>query len=284
MKKHLTLPLLALAGGLLGLALRLGQNKTGFEAATGLPVPGNLWGILLVASLAAGMVLTVLLVRPLPAGSAQDSNSFPEAFSTQNLIFLSLLVAGIFLIALSGLLEMAAGAGLFPILREYDSTFSLALVSGSASRKLFLILGAINAAIAVCLLSVVPACRRAGHHEATTAIHKICGSLLLVPPAVLVVRLVATYREVSVIPSLTTYYVEILALVALTLAFYRLSSFAFQSGDTRRFALYSTAAVMLSLTVLADQSSLCGVLFYLGCALALLGFLLIRLDNAPSNL
>ena len=232
---------------------------------------------LVVFSLAAGIVLTALLSRALPAGSPHDPESFLAAFSTRSMVSLNVLVAGIFLIALSGLLEMAAGAGLFPVLREHDPAFTLALVSGSASRKLFLILGATNIATAMCLLSVVPACRRAGHREAGTSGHKLCSSLLLVPPAVLVIRLVVTYREVSVIPSLAVYYVEILALVALTLAFYRLSSFAFQSGDTCRFTLYAVSAVLLCLTTLADQTSFCGILFYLGCALSLLGFLLLRL-------
>ena len=43
MKKYAVYPLLALAGGAAAFVLRLAQNRTGFEAATGLPVAGNLW-------------------------------------------------------------------------------------------------------------------------------------------------------------------------------------------------------------------------------------------------
>ena len=49
MKKQSFLPLLALVGGVAAFVLRLLQNRTGFEAATGLPIPGNAPGLALVA-------------------------------------------------------------------------------------------------------------------------------------------------------------------------------------------------------------------------------------------
>ena len=52
MKKQSLLPLLALVSGAAAFVLRLLQNRTGFEAATGLPVPGNVPGLVLVALLA----------------------------------------------------------------------------------------------------------------------------------------------------------------------------------------------------------------------------------------
>ena len=283
MKQHLTLPLTALSCGLLGFALRLAQNKTGFEAASGLPVSGNLWGTLLLGLLAVSLVLVILLTHSLPAGAPRDPEQFAPAFSTQHSLPLNFLVSGFFLVILSGLLEIAAGAGLLPALREYDSAFQMALVSGSASRKLYLILGVTSAVSGACLLSAAPACRRSGSREANTPSRSVSGNLLLIPPVFLVIRLVVTYRQVSVIPSLMSYYVEILTLSALTLAFYRLSSFAFQSGHTRRFARYAVAAVILCITLLADQTSVCSILLYLGFALTLLAFLLLRLKNAANT-
>ena len=56
MKKHLALPALAVLGGAAAFLLRLLQNRTGFEAETGLPVPGNVPGLALIALL----VLTLL--------------------------------------------------------------------------------------------------------------------------------------------------------------------------------------------------------------------------------
>ena len=55
MKKYNALPLAAVAGGAVAFVLRLLQNRTGFEAETGLAIPGNLFGIVLV-------VLLVILI------------------------------------------------------------------------------------------------------------------------------------------------------------------------------------------------------------------------------
>ena len=90
------------------------------------------------------------------------------------------------------------------------------------------------------------------------------------------------YRVDSVNPSLGAYYVEILALVFMTLAFYRLSSFAYHAAKTRRFALYAGAAVALCMTALADSEGLSALLLYIGGALALLGFLLLWLTEGQS--
>ena len=89
-------------------------------------------------------------------------------------------------------------------------------------------------------------------------------------------RLVLTYRAVSTDPSLVNYYPELLAVVFLTLGFYRLSSFAFRSGRTRRFALYAVLAIAFCLATLADLPDTARLLFYLGGALTLFGFLLQR--------
>ena len=48
MKKYVLWPLLAAAGGAGAFLLRLLQRSTGFESDTGLPVPGNLYAVLLV--------------------------------------------------------------------------------------------------------------------------------------------------------------------------------------------------------------------------------------------
>ena len=58
MKKETLFPLAATAGGIVAFLLRFLQNRTGFEATTGLPVPGNIPGIMLVLFLllmAAGL-------------------------------------------------------------------------------------------------------------------------------------------------------------------------------------------------------------------------------------
>ena len=75
----------------------------------------------------------------------------------------------------------------------------------------------------------------------------------------------------------------VLALIFLTLAFYRFSSFAYECGDTGRFAAYSGIAVVLSLASLADGGPhLSSLLLYAGGAVFLLGFLL-RMPEGSEN-
>ena len=95
----------------------------------------------------------------------------------------------------------------------------------------------------------------------------------------------AAYRLDSVNPALSAYYVELLALVFLTLGFYRLSSFAFHAGQLRLYAFYTGAAVVLSMAALADGGPyLSSLLLYAGGASVLMGFLLLRLASpVPST-
>ena len=276
MKKNLTLPALAVFGGAAAFLLRLLQNRTGFEPDTGLPIPGNLPGLALVILLVLLAAVICVLVGKLP-GEQDPGPAFPADFSTTEPKLLMLPVMGVLLTALSGLMELAQGLGIAPpgapgLDDAYVLTADMEVwVPGhSFSQTAMLLMGLLSAAG---LLLAVSACRpREGRKP-------IPGTVLLIVPAALVVRLVLTYRTYSVDPALEAYYVELLALVFLTLAFYRLSSFAFQAGRTRRFALYASPAVVLSLAALASASAsnLSAPLLYLGGALTLLGFLLLRL-------
>lgn len=278
MKIKYFFPALAFGGGAAAFVLRLLQNHTGFEAATGLPVPGNRWGILLAALLAVTAVFNILLVRKLPA-KKDDAPSFEDAFSSPSTASMMVLVAGIFLLAASGLLQAASSLGILP-----DTMVLTA--SGMAARAIFtsrlgLMEGVLTLLCAVSLFTTVPVCRRSGSREAggSASQASVNGSLLLVPVVIFVVRLVLSYREDSVNPSLAAYYVSLLALVLTTLAFYRLASFAFQSGSSRRFLVYTVPAIVLCIASLADSQPLYGAFFYAGAALTFSGFLLLHIDQ-----
>lgn len=272
MKKYAVYPLLALAGGAAAFVLRLAQNRTGFEAATGLPVAGNLWSRLLVGLLVLTALVCLLLTRKLPAEPEEQSPGFSDAFSTHSSLLLMVLVTGVFLFVLSGLLEIAYGLGL-----------ASGAAEGSVNR-LSLLLGGLTLVCGGCFFSVLPACRRAGAREAEPCTPRtVSGDLLLLPVGYLVVRLVTAYRTESINPVLEAYYIDLLALVLLTLTFYRLSSFAFHAGQTRRFLLYAIPAVVLCLTALADSRPLYDTLFFAGGALTALGFLLLRLSALAAS-
>lgn len=284
MKKQSFLPLLALVGGMAAFMLRLLQNRTGFEAATGLPVSGNVPGLVLVALLAVLALAFLLLVRRLP-GETDPGPAFPAEFAAGNSGQVFLPVAGALLMLLSGLADLAEGLGGVNLLARLQAaadpygTAAMESVSGFAP-KAQLLLGLLGLVSGAAVFLAAAACRR-GTRESESSFQ---GTLLLVPPVALVVRLVLTYRLDSIDPALEAYYVELLALVFLTLGFYRLSSFAFQSGRTRRFALYACAAVVLCIAALADGGPhLSSLLLYAGGAAALLGFLLLRLAHVPGD-
>lgn len=287
MKKQLFLPLAATAGGAAALVLRLLQNQTGFEAATGLPVPGNVPGLALAALLAALAVILLILACRLPLKKADPA--FPDDFRTEGAGLLFLPVAGLFLIAASGALDILAGAGL----TEADAALSaLGGIGGPAasfgslslfsragvSPRVRLLMGVLSLLSAVCLFPAAVACRRRPGREVRT----VDPAFLLAPPVCLVIRLVLVYRMDSVNPALQAYYVELLALVFMTLTFYLLASFAYRAARPRRFVLCAAAAVALCLTALADWRGLSTALLHAGGASSLLGFLLLWLAEEPS--
>lgn len=263
MKRYAVFPILALGGGCAGFALRMLQWRTGFEPDTGLPIPGTLFGPLTAALAALSLVLCFLLRKKLPE-EQEGAPIFPAGFSVMDPGILTLAVAGIFLMAASGLADMAAGMGV-------QGLPGMAAVSAVSPRE-YLIQGLLTLAAAVCLFPAVPACRMGGHEEP----RPFNGILLLAPVVCLVVRLVLVYRQDSANPVLAAYWVELLALVLVILALYRLAAFAYGAGRTRRFVLYAVPAILLCLASLADGGLSC-LLFNGGAALTLTGFLLQRL-------
>jgi hypothetical protein len=80
-------------------------------------------------------------------------------------------------------------------------------------------------------------------------------------------------------PTLSAYYVELLALVFLILTFYRAASFAFGDGRTRRFAWYAELAAVLCAAAMADSLGSYAVLaLYAGGFLTALSLLTLRLE------
>lgn len=279
MKKQLTIPLLSAAGGAAALLLRIWQNRTGFEAGTGLPIPGAPAGTALLALLALLAAALVLLCLRLPK-EADPGPALPGDFSRTTPLLTTLQTAGALLIALSGLSDLLEGLGSGSLLLRLQAAadpYGAALAAEAMpllSQKAQLLAGILALVSGAAVLLATASCRRQEPCKAAP--------LLLVPPVALVIRLVLAYRINSINPALSAYYVELLALAFLTLGFYRLSSFAFQAGRTRRFALYAAPAVTLSLAALADGGALLSsLLLYAGGALALLGFLTARLLSPP---
>ena len=278
MNQRYALPLTAALGGAAACVLRLLQNHTGYEAGSGLPIPGNPAALALAVLLAGLAAALALMARLLPA-EEDPGPVLPRDFSTENAGLLAIPMCGVFLLALSGLSDLAESLAVLPegLVSSRHAIYGILRAGGLGfSPQGQMLLGALTLAAAVSLFPVLAGCRR---REGGPR-HKAPAAITLLPVAALVVRLVLTYRIDSVNPSLTMYYVELLALVFMTLGFYRLSSFAFQAGRTRRFGFYAAGALVLCAASLADGSAyLSSLLLYAGGALSLTGFLLLRIAN-----
>ncbi|MFR0769014.1 MAG: hypothetical protein ACLSHO_04910 [Dysosmobacter sp.] len=86
-----------------------------------------------------------------------------------------------------------------------------------------MVMGLLAVVAGICLLAGVAICRKTPDTEP---------QILLAVPVLLLARLIFAYRLYSVDPVLANYYLELLGLMLLILASYRLSGFAVQAGWT----------------------------------------------------
>ena len=267
MKNRILCPALALGGGAVCFAMRLWQCLTGFEPDTGLAASGSLAGSLLPLTLLGLAAAFFLAVRPLPK---EPSGALFSTGLSPSGLWMTVLVSALLLLAAAGGLRLLQA--LFPLQLPSMSNRGVSLAEG-----IFYLL---------CSLSLFPAAR------AAKAGGRLNANLLLVPAVCLVADLVLVYRASSVNPVLQSYYVEILALAFLILAFYRLSSFGFRCGQLRLFSLYAMLAAVLCLTAAADSlyllvsgissvDGLSGLAFWLGGGGTALGFLAVRQSVDP---
>lgn len=267
MKRYALFPILTLICGGMAFFLRFLQFQNGFEA-NGLPISGNPPGLLLLLLLALSIILPLFLRNMLPADDPKTPPAFPDAFAVPDAVFLTPAVMGLFLLAASGVLD-------------------LLLAFSDRMQRDPLLFGVMSILSALCLFSGIPAFRKketslmnppispdSDHPDDSDS--RSIGNRFLVPVVCSVIRLVLVYRQDSMNPALMGYYTEILALMFLALALFRLSSFAFQIGQTRRFVLYSIPAAVLCAAVLAEGHPLSTTLFYAGNLLFFLGLLLQR--------
>lgn len=224
---------------------------------------------MLVAVLVLLGAVFFLLVRRIPARLDDPSAAFSDFFSSTSVGLVSITMAGVALLGAAGVWETVSGLGL---LSSDGTAVPDPAAHGPGRHEPSLRSWSFSSRGRLPPLRCPRGCRSGGRQPIQSA-------FLLIPVVFCVIRLVVTYREDSIDPSLSAYYVELLALVFLTLSFYRLSSFAFFAGQSRRFLLYSMEAIVLCAAVLADPLPGYTRLYFAGGALVLLGFVLLRLDR-----
>ena len=217
--------LLTLCLGAAGMSLRLLQNMTGFEPGTGLPIPGSIPGILLPVLLALSAVILFRMNSKLPKGPVEVPLSRLLNWNDKEGLFA--ILAGGCVMALSGVLEIANAFGRTATAVSADG-MEIVTVSAGTGRS-GVVMGLLAVVAGICLLAGMAICRKTPDTEP---------QILLAVPVLLLARLIFAYRLYSVDPVLANYYLELLGLMLLILASYRLSGFAVQAGGPRMFGFY----------------------------------------------
>ena len=214
---------------------RLRLLAVGFDA-DGLPVPMDLNTMVLPAVLVVAAVIAVIMARRYPAQRELcGSMDLYFAFDRSTLAVL-LMVLGSFALI---------GSAVFSLRTTLTMILSVFLAVGAA-----------------CLLYATTALRRKAEFP---------GVALLVPVCAMVLALILFYREHAADPILRHYYVETLALAALTVLLLEFAAFAFRGGAPRLLMPASTMSVILCAAALAARPTLAEILFYAGGACIALG-------------
>ena len=226
---------------------RLRLLAVGFDA-DGLPVPMDLNTMVLPAVFVVAAVIAVIMARRYPAQRELcGSMDLYFAFDRSTLAVL-LMVLGSFALI---------GSAVCSLVFSLRTTLTMIL-------PVFLAVGA------ACLLYATTALRRkaesVGDIPCTPAY-----VALLVPVCAMVLALILFYREHAADPILRHYYVETLALAALTVLLLEFAAFAFRGGAPRLLMPASTMSVILCAAALAARPTLAEILFYAGGACIALG-------------
>ena len=223
--------------GAVGFAIRWAQMRGAFAPETGLAEPSPLHPLLLVWA-AASAVLLALWFRKIPKTAAGPEDAFSPPESGE----LMVLIAGAFLYLAAGGWQIASGG------------------DGLARR----LLGALGVLAGVSLLAAVFQWRRGGR----------MGNLLLVPVLLNVMWLLVTYRGHADDPVTEGYFLPVLAMAALTYAFFQLAALALSAGRRRRALVLAALALAWSIAAAGDPMELSSRGFWAGGILSMAGFLL----------
>lgn len=274
MRKEFLLPALALGGGLAGLALRLWELSSAFEADTGLPVAGAPATLVLAGFSAAVLLALVLLCRGTGRGF---QGSYDEAFQAAGSTpYLTVMVAAAFLMAGSGVLLLAQAASLLSQTstlwaqahsalaaspgaaqaagaREALSAFLSHLLS--VGRELLLAILALASAASLFLL---------GKNNYKGEGKGERSGCLLTPAYTACVWLIVSYLDHSGDPIVLDYVYQLFAVVAAVLGSYFLAGFGYQRPKGFPAAFFSLAAMYFCLVTLADRHTPAELLLYVG--------------------
>lgn len=235
----------SLAAGLILLVLRLLQNASGFDPETALALP-SLPGTLLIILLPVLLAAQLFLQR----GVSREKVAFDCAFSPSAALKMPMVL---------GSMLLAAGGALLAVTSVTQNAGTVNIVCG--------------------VLGVA-----AGFGMILFAVQFFSGSDLTVTPVLPLmlfgVFLVLTvYLPTAEDPVLVRYYIPILASAAAACAFSQLAGFLQLESRPRSFAVTGNLAAALCIAALADDTGMPLRIFFVGCAVILIVFLLSAADQ-----
>lgn len=249
MRKDIFLPILALAGGAAGCALRFWQLASALDEQTMLfrsGAPATLALIALLALLAA-LLLWMSRGGTIPADYAQ-------AFYCPSSGYMSLMAAGGFL------MFAAAALGLLEAVSQFQ-LWQVGLVPNMPLMLVLTALLAVPAGLAALMLG------KGNYRAALPEAHPLLSAL---PAYALLPWIVALYQANSRQPEPMFFVFTLLGVVCAEMGFYSAACFAFGRPRPKTCLFCSLMAIVLMLTSLADRPGLFYGVMCLACVLLLL--------------
>lgn len=265
MQKKLLPPLAALLGGGVGFALRKWQLATGFEADTGLAIPGAPAAMAVAACSALAVLALLLLCR----GEAKTLAWEPAfAAGKQNSLAITALILAAMLLLASGGVEIITHSVNGELFYEGTTAFARATSRILAALRIVLGIGALP-----CVFLWARAIFRGeGGKENLAALE---------PCLLYCVWLISTYQTRSADPVVQDYLYEVLAIVASLLGLYFIAGHSFGNGKPRRAVFFCLTGTYFSLVTLADGHPLADTFRHLFAVLYLTAHALLILNHPP---
>lgn len=249
MRKDVFLPILALAGGCAGFALRYWQLAAAFDEQTMLfrsGAPSTLALIALMVVLAAAFLV---LVR----GGTTPAD-YAQAFYCPSSGYMTLMAAGGFL------LFAAAGLGFLETVSQLR-LWQVGLVPTPPMMLMLTAVMAVPAGMAALLLG------KSNYRAALPASHPLLAAL---PAYALLPWIVTLYQTYSRQPETMIFIFTLLGVICAELGFYSAACFAFDRPHPKSCLLTSLMAITLLMTSLADRPGVFQIVMSCGCILLLL--------------
>ena len=241
-KKALSTTIYVIAAGAFGAFFRWLQNQSAFEADTGL-LTKSVFNYLVPLVMIAAAVLFRSLIKKLKAEGLVPPKTIAEAFTSKSILYPVAFYTAAVVTVIGGIATfLEAGAVRFP--------------------GFYLILGVTGIVCGACFPMLCKSARK-------KLSPKTVSFLMTTPVIMFAVWLVSSYKMNADHPTLWSYAVEILAIVAAIIAFYYTAGIAFGRPQGYKGMFGAMFGTFMCMTALADSRLLGLQLMFLGSAMML---------------